>query len=427
MATLSANPERTLALPNLIRTLEWIFWGIAIALGCLLLGLSSCVATHWLCPENLPVSTVTRCVSYMAIALLFYWPSSLYSMSLLGLQKQVACNVVLIICGTLRACGILLLFALVEPSIELFFLWQILISLLQTGIQRVLLWRQLPKIGEKPRFDRRSLASIKSFALGISAVSVTGILLTNLDKVILSKMLPLGEFGLYSLVTQIALSVTFLCIPLHLSHFPHLAQLVSMNNWSALKSFYHKSSQKLALLILPLSLTIIFFPKSILSIVLGNRPYASSLPLFLSLYMVGSLCNALTTMPYTLQMAIGWTRLALYQNLLSIGLLSSSLAFAVAHFGLLGAALLWLLLNAGALLFTVPIMHRRVLQNEAKTWYLKDNGLPLCGALVGILSAHALLPASEGVWEALLTISFAFCLSLCCCGLYPKLWKWTRA
>lgn len=413
LSTEEVNPS----IPNFIRTLEWIFWISAFCLGIAFLGLAPYISTHWLCPENLPSSTVTKSLSYMAIAIMLQWPSTFYAMSLMGLQKQVLLNIILVSFGTLRAGGILLLFGFIQPSIEMFFIWQIIINLMQTVILKILIWRQLPNTGMKPCFDKQSLLRVKNFALGTSGISLTAIILTNLDKIILSKILPLENFGEYAFVTTLATSVTLLSGPLFSSHFPRLAQLVTKDQPSELIDFYHLSAQKLALLIIPFSLTIIFFSRVVLSIVLGNQPEISILPTVLSLYMIGSLLNGFMIVPYALQLAIGWTQLAFYQNLVIIALLSTSLIFVALHYGAIGAAAIWLILNACYILITIPIMHRRVLQGEMQKWYIKDLIVPTLSALIGILIARLLFPPPSTLIAAILEVFFAFSISLLFCVL----------
>jgi hypothetical protein len=51
------------------------------------------------------------------------------------------------------------------------------------------------------------------------------------------------------------------------------------------------------------------------------------------------------------------------------------------HFGAAGGASAWLMLNGAYVLFTLPLMHRRILRGEQWRWYGIDVGLPLVAAL----------------------------------------------
>jgi hypothetical protein len=52
------------------------------------------------------------------------------------------------------------------------------------------------------------------------------------------------------------------------------------------------------------------------------------------------------------------------------------------HYGAMGAASVWLVLNAGGVLFEIPIMHRRLLPEEKWQWYWQDVLIPLGAALL---------------------------------------------
>jgi O-antigen/teichoic acid export membrane protein len=97
--------------------------------------------------------------------------------------------------------------------------------------------------------------------------------------------------------------------------------------------------------------------------------------------MVGSAMNAVLYLPYILQLAFGWTKLPFVAGLISISVLVPLMFPMTRHFGLVGAASIWAILNVLNMLIAVPIMHRRLLPHE--TWkYYRDIGLPLLGTVV---------------------------------------------
>jgi O-antigen/teichoic acid export membrane protein len=71
-------------------------------------------------------------------------------------------------------------------------------------------------------------------------------------------------------------------------------------------------------------------------------------------------------MPYALQLANGWTKLAFYQNLVSIIVLVPGIILLTERYGMVGAAIIWVLLNSGYVFITVQLMHRRLLRGEQR-------------------------------------------------------------
>ena len=81
--------------------------------------------------------------------------------------------------------------------------------------------------------------------------------------------------------------------------------------------------------------------------------------------------------------AIRLESLPLLAGLISISILVPLMFPMTKHFGLVGAASIWAILNVLNMLIAVPIMHRRLLPRE--TWkYFSDLGLPLLGTLATV-------------------------------------------
>src|SRR5207248_455825 len=122
-------------------------------------------------------------------------------------------NIILILTGTLRSVGAVLVLWLVTPTIEGFLAWQVIANLIGSGAFLVAMWCTLPKHGVSARFSSSILYGVWRYAAAISANAVIGVILTQLDKVILSRMLTLKMFGYYSLAATVASSVWIIIVP----------------------------------------------------------------------------------------------------------------------------------------------------------------------------------------------------------------------
>jgi hypothetical protein len=113
-------------------------------------------------------------------------------------------------------------------------------------------------------------------------------------------------------------------------------------------------------------------------------------------------------LPYALQLAHGWTRLTATANLVALILGLPFCIWAVSHYGIVGAAGLWLLTNLGFVTIAVPLMHRRYMQGEMAKWYLQDVLPPFVAAsAVGVFSRWVIpsLPRNAYGLVELLAIS----------------------
>ena len=99
--------------------------------------------------------------------------------------------------------------------------------------------------------------------------------------------------------------------------------------------------------------------------------------LLVSILICGTALSTLMHLPHAMQMAFGWTKLIFFKNLLAVVLLVPLIIYMTTHFGAIGAASVWLVLNIGSVLFEIPIMHRRLLPAEKWRWYWQDVLNPL--------------------------------------------------
>jgi O-antigen/teichoic acid export membrane protein len=381
MARLSVLPDKAGEMRDLTRTLEIVYWVVAVVIGLAIVLFASTITQHWVKAGQLPPATVNRAIVLMGLAIALQWPITLYSGGLMGLQCQVLLNGFNIIMATLRGGGAVLVLWLISPTVQAFFVWQIFISAVRALLIAVLLWRSLPPTDKTARFKLKLFRKIWRFAAGMTGISAMALLLSQMDKIILSKMLTLKMFGYYTLATMAASFAVFIVTPIFSAIYPHITQLAALDSEAELKELYHRSCQTISVLMLPTALMISLFSQEILVIWTQNFVTAKHSSLILSVLVIGNAANGLLNMPYGLQLAYGWTRLTLISSTISVILLIPLIIFMTSKYGAMGAAVVWLILNIGYALITIPIMHRRLLPGEKWRWYVEDISYPLLAAL----------------------------------------------
>jgi O-antigen/teichoic acid export membrane protein len=138
----------------------------------------------------------------------------------------------------------------------------------------------------------------------------------------------------------------------------------------------------MSVLILPVAVVVALFSKEILLLWTQNPTTADKAHLLVTILVIGTLLNGLMHIPYDLQLAHGWTKLAFYSNLISAALLVPLIVVLTNRYAALGGASVWVILNSGYVLVNIQIMHKRILPGEKRKWYIKDVGMPLVAALV---------------------------------------------
>ena len=133
----------------------------------------------------------------------------------------------------------------------------------------------------------------------------------------------------------------------------------------------------MSVLILPVAIVIALFSNEILLLWTQNPITAENTHLLVSILICGTAINGLMNLPYALQLAFGWTKLSFFKTIIAVILLVPLIIYMTMHYGAIGAASVWLVLNMGMFFFEIPIMHRRLLRKEKWRWYLQDVCLPL--------------------------------------------------
>jgi O-antigen/teichoic acid export membrane protein len=381
MARLSVLPNKEQETRNLVRTLETLYWGIAVLVGIAVVSLSSSIAHYWLKAGQLSPTTIEQSFLIMGFIMVFQMPIGFYSGGLMGLQKQVLLNVINVCMGTLRGAGAVFILWLVSPTIQAFLFWQFGISIINAFLFALFLWRSLPRSKNKAVFQTQLLRGIWRFTAGMSGISILAVILTQLDKIILSKLLSLDMFGYYSLASLVAMSLGRIFTPVFFSIYPRFTQLVSINDLDELKRLYHKSCQFIAVLILPVAVVIALFSYEVILLWTQNPITAEKTHLIVSIMICGTALNGLINPPYALQLAFGWTKLSVIKNIIAVIILVPLIIVLTLHYGSIGASSAWLILNIGYVVFEIPIMHSKVLRQEMWRWYWNDVSVPIIAGL----------------------------------------------
>jgi O-antigen/teichoic acid export membrane protein len=367
---------------DLVRTLEIPYWLIGLLISAIVFVLSPFIACNWVNAKNLSPQTVQTAIMLMGLAVTFQWPISFYSGGLMGLQRQVLLNVINVSMATFRGVGAVLVLWLVSSSVEAYFYWQIVVSVIHVGLIVYYLWSNLPYVSETPRFRRELLLKIWRYAAGITGITITGVLITQIDKILLSKLLTLESFGYYSFSIVVGSILSRFVEPIFSAVFPRLAELVSLQDEMGIKELYHKSCQLLAVIVLPVAIVLIFFSSEILLLWTGDIVTVHRTHLIVSLCAIGGLLNALMYIPYALTLAYGWTTITFYMHIVAIIVLGPMIYFLTITYGIIGAPIGWIVYNIMQLIVWINIMHSRLLKKEKLRWYIKDVGIPLVVALV---------------------------------------------
>jgi O-antigen/teichoic acid export membrane protein len=372
---------------KLLHTLAVVYWCMAAAIALLIAALAQLIAGHWLQPKHLSRQTVEHAVMLMGLVVACRWPVGLYQGALIGAQRLTVSSGINILMTTVGSLGAVAVLAFVSPTIQAFFVWQACAGIVYALTIRWAAWRVIGR-PKGTGFDVDRLKRIWRFSAGMSAISVTGLVLTQLDKVILSKMLGLEAFAHYMLATLVVSGLYLLIAPVFNVVYPRFAALVATGNLKKLTSLYRLSTNMLATALFPIAMLLAVFAKDLVRIWVGNPGLASSVAPVIALLAIGSALHGVMYLPYALQLAYGMTRLPLTISIILIIAYVPLIIFLALSYGVLGGAWAWLLLHVLYLLLGTWLTHRHLLKGIGCRWLYQDVGVPLALSILAGLIGH---------------------------------------
>lgn len=408
MARFTAKTTSVQSIRDLLRSLEVICFSIAAA-AALIVGLAShYLASDWLKPGNLPIETVAHALTIMAVVVALRFCEGIYRGSLIGLQRQVWFNIVNAVLATLRNGGVVGILIWVSPTVDAYFIWQGVVSLLTVAIFATKLHWSIPKPPSLARFRLSAVREVQKFAGGMTGIMCLALVLTQMDKVILSRILSLDAFGYYTLAATVTGALSMVVGPITQAIFPRMIELAAHDSEPELIELYHQSAQMVTVLTAPALMLLSFYAGGVVFLWSGSADLAGHVAPILEIFIIGTFVNGLMGIPYYYQMVYGWTNLLLKSNAIAVTFLAPAILVVAPRYGAVGTAWVWLCLNLIYSPGIIHFMHKRLLPGEKWRWYIADTFAPLAGSFaVGLVSLQFHPATLEGrlSWLGFLSVS----------------------
>jgi len=318
---------------------------------------------------------------------------------------------------TIRFVLVLPLMAWFGYSLVVFFAVQLVAALLEFGLLVRKSWRVLqPQIGSW-QFSWRPLKSSLGFSVNATLLSLLGVALSQTDKLLLYASLPLSESGELTLAVSLSGGILLLGTMFGGALLPRLTSLYHQGS-AVFVDLYLKSSQWVAVLVLPATLVVALAGPNLLLAWTGESAHSASLSQLVCWYALGSGLMVMNAFAYYLQFAAGSLRYHLISQSVAMLLWVSFLLCWLPELGAIGAAQGILVLQVLQLLIYVPLVHRRYLPGWHWRWLTGSVLQIVLPVLVLNILLQQFLPVAEYRWQALLWVMVQAGLSLltaiCC-------------
>jgi O-antigen/teichoic acid export membrane protein len=359
-----------------VSTIEVVYWIVGILLF-LIFGLAAFFfPTAWFKLNKLLPNVIQTSQFIFAITLGISWPISFYRGILRGLERQVEYNYVAVFASTFRAIASLIVLLFISPTVIAFFYVQMVSSLIEVILMRKMVWRSIRIMGScnnsYVKFKFKELIAAWRGILGISAVSILGVLIAQADKLIISRQFPLEELGYYTIAVTLAVSTSRLVHSVIVAIFPKFAASHIRNKHKIMEKIYEISSEFVILIYLPVIVCSIYFSEQLLFMWTKSELASIKAGEVLAFLIVAQLFAQLFNISSNFQFAAGKIKLLILINLITFFIYLPILFFSIENFGIKGAAISWFLVNFVVCIFLGSRIRKKAV-NKIMTyqWFLK--------------------------------------------------------
>jgi O-antigen/teichoic acid export membrane protein len=356
---------------RLLRSFEMIFLPLA-AMCCLAMYLGSeWIAVHWLNAKVLSPQTLIDCIGLMGVIIALRLYSTLYKSGIQGLEQHAWLNAANVIIATVRYFGGLLLVSVYSQDPIDFFVFQAVVGVIEALIFAARAYQQMPTPTWHTGFDWALVKPIVPFAANMSGAAILWIVLTQIDKVLLSELLPLHEYGYFSLVALITTGIMMLSNPVAQTLLPRLTVLMAEGRRDDMHALFLAAHRFICTFLFPLAALIALHADAMVYAWSGDQAAAQWCRSILPWYSLGSAIMAVSAFQFYLQYAYGEMRLHMWYSVVS-ALITVPVMVAAIHFhGAFGAAIAWFVLRVVSLAVWPAVVHNKLAPGIHSQW-LRD-------------------------------------------------------
>jgi len=391
MARLTAA-NRFEELRDFVRTLEVLYWLAAILIGGALVAAAPALARTWFRDAHLDPAQLQRALMMMALLWAIQWLTTFYQAALIGLERFGPLNLLKIIAATTMHAGGVLWLSTISATPFALFAFQAAVAALHLLAGGFALAAHLPRSPHRAKVRPAMIASRWRFAGAVAGITIAGTLLAQSDKIIVSGVLPLREFGFYALAALVANSLFIAVVPLFHVILPRLSALSAVGDESGLRDLYRSATQAITVLAVAPACVVAFLGNDLISVWTGEPDVARKTATVAAVLVVGSALNALMTPPYALQLAIGTTRFAFLMATAQLLCFIPLVTILANRYGAIGAAAVWPLIHTAYVAIGVPYTYRRLLTTDVTLW-LRDTLPPTLAAIL-VAAVLSLIPTA---------------------------------
>jgi O-antigen/teichoic acid export membrane protein len=400
-------------------TLETIYLIITIIAIAFVFFASNAIASDWVSSKTYNSKEISVFVKIISFDIGFQLLIRFYLGGFLGLEQQIKSNALQVAWGVTRN-GLVVLVLFFVPTLILFFAWQAASTFVFALVAGLLLRKEINRKFSFSirRIEKDVLLRIWKFAGGMLLISIVAAFNTQMDKIIISKLLPLESLGYYTLAVSLSMGIVVIVNPISVAILPRLTSYFTGNRIADAEQIFRKVNLGVSILVFSILAIMIYFSHELVFIWTGDRTLALKVSPFLPIIAFAVSMLSLATIPYNIAIANGYTKLNNLLGVISLLITLPGYWLATNRYGAIGAAYVFCTVQFFITIIYIYLINKKYFGlNNLKKLFLRPLFLPLFLCL-GIGYIFSFMPEFfktdrffSLVW-IVTSIFFTFCISL---------------
>ncbi len=369
---------------RLAHTFELVYLGIGIASAA---GLALCagyLSRNWIRVEAIDPRTVEIAIMLLAARIGLAFPQGVYQSVFVGTQRQVALNAIMVGMALLGATLTVTLVVFTRSLVALY-AGEALNAGLLVAVLRLRAFRILPPAGatETSRFSRADVAAIARPSASILWTSGIGIIITQFDRILLSKLETLAQLAVYNAGIAGGRLLNMAYMPFLMAAYPETCQIAAVGDRAKMVRHIVRNATVVSALAAASAAPVAFFAADILLAWTHEPVISAGGWRIMAIYITGSYTLANASVFYMLQMAMGSVRQAAIYNTTALVWYPAIMQVLIKARGTEGAAWAWLVYGVISWAFMASVSFVRHLQPGCLGVYARRTLVPLALAVAG--------------------------------------------
>lgn len=352
-----------------IRVFSSFYWVLYIVVGVLIYLFAPVLAGKWLKLQNIDSATAEYALRVLLISSLLALPKSFYASIVRGLQRMEINNSIDAAIMGIQQLGIIIVIINGGSLIHIAY-WIAATHVLGLIAFVVACMRLFPAAKIlMPGYSRDIIKRNFRYTAHMTVISLTALMYLQVDKVILSKILPIDTFGYYYFAYSIVAKGALVTMAISYAVFPHVSNIFATGDKNVMEKQYHKLQDMLCFLIAPVFAAIPFAALPLFTY-LFNETIARTLLLPTTLLCLGFYMTGTLTIPNNISFVVGKPNIVARQNLLVIFVVVPVTVLCIRMWGMVGASLSIVVYSLFCYFYSIPRICRECIGMPARAWYL---------------------------------------------------------